>query len=79
MVSPYLSRPLRSLREARGSSPAPPQPRSDPAEAAAARPEAAEPLTPPLAPPLAPGRPLRVVAGEGPEPAPGNGSDRGDA
>ena len=69
MVSPYLSRPLRSLREVLGSGQAPPQRRPGSVKArptglrpsggllgateALAGPEAENPLAPPLAPPLA--------------------------
>jgi len=64
MVSPYLSRPLRSLREALGAGDAPQRLRAELAEAPAARQEAANPL----AEPLAPRRPFLVVVGGAPEP-----------
>ncbi len=64
MVSPYLSRPLRSLREALGSGEAPQQRRAESAEAPAARQEAANPL----AAALALRRPFLVVVGGASEP-----------
>jgi hypothetical protein len=79
MVSPYLSRPLRSLREALESHQAPPRAGAAEArpvggllgatEAPAARPEAADSLTPPVAP----RRPFTVVAGGVPGPSRGSG------
>ncbi len=79
MVSPYLSRPLRTLREALESHQA--QRRAGAAEARpgggllgeaeaqAARPEAADSLTLPLVP----RRPFTVVTGGGPGPSRGSG------
>ena len=64
MVSPYLSRPLRSLREALGSGEVPQQRRAESAEAPAARQEVAKPL----AEPRAPRRPFLVVVGGAPGP-----------
>ncbi len=95
MVSPYLSRPLRSLCEARGSGQAPPRRRPDSApdlvpDLVVARPaggllggtealDARPEAVNPLAPPLAPRRPFTVVAGGLPGPSRGNGGDRGGA
>lgn len=62
MVSPYLSRPLRSLREALESGEIPQQRRAESAEAPATRQEAAIPL----AEPLVPRRPFLVVVGDAP-------------
>lgn len=94
MVSPYLSRPLRSLREAGGSGPAPSRRRPDSAPdllpdllearlaggrlGATEAPDARLEAAPPLAP-LAPRRRFAVVAGGLPEPPRGNGGDRGGA
>ena len=64
MVSPYLIRPLRSLREALGSGEAPKQRRAESAGAPAAREEAGNPL----AEPQAPRRPYLVVVGGAPGP-----------
>ena len=61
MVSPYLSRPLRSLREALGSGEAPQRRRAESAEAPAARQEAVK-----QAEPLAPRRPFLVIDGGAP-------------
>ena len=87
MVSPYLSRPLRSLREALESGRTPPR-RSESAQAwpmggllgateAAARPESANSLAPPATSPVTPlVTPLRpfTVVGEGaPGPSPRDG------
>lgn len=80
MVSPYLSRPLRSLREALESGRTTPQRRSDSAdawpvrglpgaaEATAARPDSS--ASPTL--PLAPRRRFTVVTGGAPEPSQGS-------
>ena len=81
MVSPYLSRPLRSLREALESGRTTPRRRSESAdewpvrelfgatEAATARPDSSVSPTPPLAP----RRPFTVVTSGGPEPSQGSG------
>ncbi len=60
MVSPYLSRPLRSLREALESGEALPRRQADSVEASGARPESANPL--------APQRPILTVVGGVAEP-----------
>ncbi len=92
MVSPYLSRPVRSLREALESGQAPPRRRPDPVEArpTEARPTEARPVegllgvteaqaARPEVPPMAPGQPVTAVAGGAPVSSPGNGSSRGNA
>ncbi len=95
MVSPYLSRPLRSLREALESGQVPPQRRPGSPDSAEARPTEARPAggllggpeapaarpeaASPLTPPLALRRLFSVVAGGLPGPSRGNGGERGGA
>ena len=64
MVSPYLSRPLRSLREALGSRDAASERNSEARDSRPAKPDTAAPLEAnPLIPPLTPRQPFTVVTG----------------